>query len=443
MAENGNPTRPVRTLTVKNFSVIKEAKLEFGKITVLIGPQASGKSLLCKLAYFITSEVPILAVESAMSGQQFSVFESFVVQKFKGWFPLEGWGLDPIKIVYQARDYVVEFEGNRREAADQWLRVRFSRKLSDLYSELMQFTKNINPVGPPQLQDQKGWAWAKIMNLLDPAVIDMPLYVPAGRAFFVNSATGFAAIENPEIDQTVRLFAKEIAWNPHNWLPGTLSSGRGVTQQVNGAFEQLARGHVVMNGNVPAFQSVDGRVLPLSFLSSGTQELIPLFNVLQRLMYWQEHRAVYNEGARSFQGVAKSPGETRPFLYVEEPEANIFPSTQNGLVKLLTWLSNDPLLRFSWVITTHSPYILSAFDNLIKAGVVGNISKERHEAVSKIVDEKYWVRPEDFRAYKIADGNLESIYKEETGELDGDYLDDVSGAISEEFTNLLEIQYGG
>ena len=53
MTDNGGKTMPVRTLTVKNFSVIKEAALEFGKITVLTGPQSSGKSLLCKLAYFL------------------------------------------------------------------------------------------------------------------------------------------------------------------------------------------------------------------------------------------------------------------------------------------------------------------------------------------------------------------------------------------------------
>ena len=47
----------MRKLTVKNFSVIKEAELEFGKITVLIGPQSSGKSLLCKLAHFLSKEV--------------------------------------------------------------------------------------------------------------------------------------------------------------------------------------------------------------------------------------------------------------------------------------------------------------------------------------------------------------------------------------------------
>ena len=50
----------MRKLTVKNFSVIKDAEstpLEFGKITVLIGPQSSGKSLLCKLAYFFGLEM--------------------------------------------------------------------------------------------------------------------------------------------------------------------------------------------------------------------------------------------------------------------------------------------------------------------------------------------------------------------------------------------------
>jgi predicted ATPase len=52
VAEDEKQQRPVRKLTVNNFSVIKHAELEFGKITVLIGPQASGKSLLCKLAYF-------------------------------------------------------------------------------------------------------------------------------------------------------------------------------------------------------------------------------------------------------------------------------------------------------------------------------------------------------------------------------------------------------
>jgi predicted ATP-dependent endonuclease of OLD family len=64
VAENEKQQRPLRTLTVENFSVIKHAKLEFGKITVLIGPQSSGKSLLCKLAFFFEQHVSELVSSS-------------------------------------------------------------------------------------------------------------------------------------------------------------------------------------------------------------------------------------------------------------------------------------------------------------------------------------------------------------------------------------------
>ena len=82
----------MRKLTVKNFSVIKEAELEFGKITVLIGPQASGKSLLCKLAYFLSKEVLDIAVGRAINNFDFSTFEEEVMKRFREWFPHGGWG---------------------------------------------------------------------------------------------------------------------------------------------------------------------------------------------------------------------------------------------------------------------------------------------------------------------------------------------------------------
>src|SRR5271170_7985148 len=64
----------MRKLTVKNFSVIKDAELEFGKITVLIGPQSSGKSLLCKLAYFLGKELIELAVASIVSRNSWNTY---------------------------------------------------------------------------------------------------------------------------------------------------------------------------------------------------------------------------------------------------------------------------------------------------------------------------------------------------------------------------------
>lgn len=430
----------MRKLTVKNFSVIKEAELEFGKITVLIGPQSSGKSLLCKLAYFISAELPILTVNAASTGQTWSAFESFTTEKFKEWFPLEGWGLDPIQIKFQANNYAVEFIGSRRDGAHQWLRVEFSREFMDVYSNLTRERKQFDPSGPPQLQRDKEWAWGEIMRLLDPSFIEMPMFIPAGRALFVNTATGFATLSNPDIDPTIRVFAQEISWNSAQWKTGTLSSGRGITQQISEAFERIARGRVVVHGNRPEFQADDNRVLPLNFLSSGTQELLPLFNVLERQSYWQEHRVVYNEGARGFQNMPTAPGETRPFMYVEEPETHIFPSTQFELVKLFAWLSSDPVLTFSWVITTHSPYILSAFNNLIYAGQLAKQKSELKGEIAALVPEHFWVEDGSLRAYSIHDGVLRSILSE-SGLIDGEYLDSVSDTIEHEFDSLLRLEY--
>ena len=56
---------------------------------------------------------------------------------------------------------------------------------------------------------------------------------------------------------------------------------------------------------------------------------------------------------------------------MEEPESSVFPKTQYDLMRLFAWLSSEPRLGFPFAITTHSPYILSSFNNLIYAGQLG------------------------------------------------------------------------
>jgi hypothetical protein len=181
--------------------------------------------------------------------------------------------------------------------------------------------------------------------------------------------------------------------------------------------------------------------LPLSVQSSGTLELLPMFNVVNQLAGFQEHIYARADAARI--SPLADISEHNPLVYLEEPEAHIFPKAQYQLIQLFAWLGNDSVLDFDWVITTHSPYILSAFGNLLKAGKVGAQSAENHAAVEKTVAEKYWIKNSDFAAYKIENGALTSIFDKETGQIDGDYLDNVSSDIAEEFGQLLEIQYGG
>src|SRR5580658_9726649 len=107
MPDNGNKARPVRTLTVKNFSVIKDAKLEFGKITVLIGPQASGKSLLCKLAYFFEKVVREQLAEALKFAEPVVAAQGRIQNEFSKWFPNTGANPGEMLLVYADGDYVV------------------------------------------------------------------------------------------------------------------------------------------------------------------------------------------------------------------------------------------------------------------------------------------------------------------------------------------------
>jgi hypothetical protein len=131
---------------------------------------------------------------------------------------------------------------------------------------------------------------------------------------------------------------------------------------------------------------------------------------------------------------------SKNLVYLEEPEANIFPETQYELVRLFAWLSHEPTLDFSWVITTHSPYILSAFNNLIEAGQAARNNPTLHDEVARIIPERYWIKEGDFKAYAIEDGKLRSILNE-SGFIEGNYLDQVSEVIGNEFDELLRLEY--
>jgi hypothetical protein len=128
-------------------------------------------------------------------------------------------------------------------------------------------------------------------------------------------------------------------------------------------------------------------------------------------------------------------------FYIEEPEGHIFPETQREIVQYFAELANSAELHARITVTTHSPYILSAFNNLIEASQVVAAKPELKDEVAKLIPAQYWVEPEDFRAYAIEDGVLKSIVAQDTGLVSANYLDRVSETIGMEFDELLRLGY--
>jgi hypothetical protein len=440
----------MRRLTVKNFSVIKEAELEFGKITVLIGPQASGKSLLCKLSYFLTKQTIELALRSILGPEPLNLtkleqfrFETLV--EFLKWFPIDAWYSNDALVAFESERFSVKISLRERLPDIQ---AEFSSSFEEAFESLSKLIERSQGSGPDFRLRIAEQVRAQLLLLIsgpeaEVPYIDRPVFIPDGRGFFADPSLGYGAINSPNLDPILKEFSLEISWGSAR-APNPILGPEGVhiLGQIGQEIEKILGGRVEgQNGFAKFRRASDGKSIPLPLLSSGTQAILPMFNVLWQTITDQRDRIVFPR-PDNLPGLPAKIVVSKGLVWLEDPEANIFPSTQNDLVRLFAWLSSEWRTDFSWVITTHSPYILTAFGNLLKAGKVGYQSPEHHAAVAKTVPEKYWIKNSEFTAYKIENGVLKSIYDESTGQIDADYLDDVSSDIAEEFGQLLEIQYG-
>jgi hypothetical protein len=432
MPTNGSKTRPTRTLTVKNFSVIKEANLEFGKITVLIGPQASGKSLLCRLTFFFQQVVVEQAEEAIKAAEDIEQLRQRVSDRFVFWFSTAPAPLQSFEIRYSAGSYIVSALRPRRQPGDESIYWEFSPEFEESY-KLVWDKLNEEKQRPESSPNPKFFAEEireRLSELRGMNSPDIYSFIPSNRSLYLSKHQAIFGTARRRDDIELR-FAEDFNYGFENRIPKS-GLNHPLTQWINDESERLLLGKTVPTGSDYHFQSKEGRTLMLPDLSSGTQELLPLMTCLR------EYVAASAAVARTLD--FPSALHKRLF-FLEEPETNIFPSTQYDLVRILARMSNEPVLDAYWVITTHSPYILTSFNNLIEASQVVATKPELRVEVATLIPEQYWVESSDFRAYAIEERVLTSIVGEDTGLVSANYLDQVSETIGMEFDELLRLGY--
>ena len=422
MPDNGNKTRPVRTLTVKNFSVIKEAKLEFGKITVLIGPQASGKSLLCKLAFFFEQRVSELVLDGARNRASLHQTEEQIIESFLSYFPEDDIKQKRFHVQYQI-DPSFSISIGMSDAFPspylEWKDKEFIRSFKSWQSN--------DPKRPPSFNSDRRRELMSGVDIGPMPIKSDSVYIPTGRSFFSTPNKAFAALSTKNLDWITNRFATEFDAE-YSILRESYRTNRVHLGDIGSSSVEILKGRVVKEASRLLFESVqDGKKRPFEILSSGTLELLPILNILAQVAKKTGYPIHPN-----------MPSPSIGVVFAEELELSVFPETQYQTAKLIASLARSEFLWKSYAITTHSPYILSSFNNLIFAGQLGQDGKLKRKIK---IDERYWVEPGTFKAYSIHDGKLESILSD-SGLINGEYLDSVSETIGNEFDEMLRLEYG-
>ena len=414
----------MQKIIVRRFCGVSEIELEIKPLTVLIGPQASGKSLLAKLIFFFQEALSGM-VTDASSCTGIPEFKAELSSKFRSYFPPVSWGGKAFEIYYCNGDFSFNMSRTSKSAD---VKVELSDSIIELFNL---FTKEINKIKAKEkmrfiIEDSpeilNHYMSASLRNKTPGFVSGNVLFVPAGRSFFANldSAVWPILRKQKVIDpfligygvhyQTVKNFYRFTVRESSEKRPVKMAHAEAKLWDIIG-------GKLSIKKEEEFVENKDGRTIPVANLSSGQQELLPLLLGVFHDFPWMEKPNSYS-------------------VFIEEPEAHLFPSAQKDVVEFIATGFNKFNGKGSVFITTHSPYVLATINNLLLASKASNFSDTVKRKVSKIINIDSWLSPNLLSAYAISDGKIQDILDREIDLIDASFIDGVSSEISESFDNI-------
>ncbi len=406
-------------LRIKNFGGLKDVSFDINTINIIIGPQATGKSIIAKLLFYFKSFIGEIksGIQDNKSKRE---IDKEQINKFIAFFPKDTWPDGDFTIEYQINNVVFSFNKTKNKATFEYSDEL--KKIIDKGRKILKKEKEVQQRNN-KIHDLPLRAFSKkfdelVSQEISETLTYIQIFIPAGRSFFSNLQSSIFSFlsSNKSLDPFLIRFGSfyESFKDVVNIIEATED------KRLDDLIEFILNSHYKREKEKDILLHADKRKVNLSNASSGQQEILPLLLILKALRYL------------NFDGTV---------LYIEEPEAHLFPNAQKSVIHILARIFNTQHRKFQYFITTHSPYILSSFNNLIYAGdIYEKIDTRKRKELFKIVNEKEILPPSQVSAFSIdSKGRLRSIIDPETKLIDQNILDNVSDDISTEFGKLMHL----
>lgn len=375
-------------LVVKNFGPITNLDIEFRRLTLFIGDQGSGKSTLSKLLTICRDmNWWSLLLENAESDDIKKPFYDFGINEYF---------MNDTYINYTMQGFVIKYENEAFSIVSNDI------NKDDIKNYFLHLNKKLGYGQDSGLADIDNASKA----FLD-SIARMILYNPAERNLVGNLSEATASL-----------------WSAGIPLPKPLLEYMGLFERATKLFPkyEIPIFKVIYvkkeNKNMIELRGKD-KLISLSASSSGLQSAIPMLMVID-----------YALKTNSFDS-----------FVIEEPEQNLFPKNQFEMLGFVTSRLWHPSQRRQFIITTHSPYLLSSLNMLMLAYKLQHIEEVREEA-EKIIAPGYTVNPDDVAVYSLdpeSDEYCKSLISEKTGLVSVNELDSVSEVIGNDFDKLYRL----
>lgn len=411
-------------ISIVNFAGLEKINIEFKRFNVFIGPQASGKSITIKLAFFFKNMLSEF-IDNISNEENLNTFKSNQVDKFIKFFPKESWKSGDFYVDYYLCDSIsirIKRDGDKKP------KIEFSRDLTSAINRTKRYYKILLRRSTKDSKDDILFSRRRerenklinefIKNISNESNIfyGSQFFIPAGRSFFSNLQDSIFSFlkDNTILDPFLIEFGSNYEFFKNIFY-------RHEKNEKNSADEiivSILNSEYQRKKNIDTLLHKDKRIVNLSNASSGQQEILPLLIILRILLGDRIHFR---------------PGDSTT-LYIEEPEAHLFPNAQKAIIRLLAKLCNTK--KYQIFITTHSPYLLSSINNHFIAGTIDD------DNVYKIIEKDEILHASESTSYVLKNGQAHNLISEEDGLIEADVLDKVSNDIANEFDRLLDMKYG-
>lgn len=429
----------METLGIKNFLTLKDINLEINRINILIGPQAEGKSLIAKLVYFFKT-VPRKFTFSVAYPSPKREMDKWILSDFNDIFPLYSLSGTKFELKYTYGNVNTEIK-----IYSKILKSKKTKLYIEYSEDLIKAFRRIKIKYKQRLKTNLNQATIdeKTQRKLDREVIDLfhgPLsigqrsdlitFIPAGRSFFLNIERNiWSFIESgANLEYFIKSFGSTYE-QMKEYYKETAKIKNGDVSQLYKIIKKLMKGTYYLGKKEDYIYSTKlKRSTYVKNTSSGQQEIVPMVVVLCAL------------------GAVRAKTWAQSF-FIEEPEAHLFPDSQKLIVDLLGLLYNIDNRRLGLFLTTHSPYILTAFNNIIQADNTllkiksqPEVSKLKKKLI-EVVPENLMISFDHVSSYYLFDGKVIDLLDRENRIIDSNRIDEISNELENTFNKLLDIYF--
>ena len=397
-------------LIIRNIGSIKNVDIELNKVNVFIGEQSSGKSTIAKIISFCS-----WLEKTVNKDGVFFAHGKEAYRRLQDYHHIQSYFRENSVICYQGENLAYAYNWSDEETFPYlgWEAVR-TEHFADKEFFMYPASKVVNP---------------KV------------IYIPAERNFV-------SVVPN----------LQKYAENDDNLMDFLLSwqeARKKYPASHKLALLNLGMDFYSQDGISNMVALPEGGVVALEAASSGLQSIVPLLTLIDWLAkdIYQENKPYSYEEIEKIRHLLDEVGKnlslsdndslkerlagivsgkiyTHTQFVIEEPEQNLFPTTQRDLVYYLLKTINHGR-KHRLVVTTHSPYILHAFNNSM---ILGQVQDELPDELKKELDCKdAAISPGFVSVWQITDGCLVDIKDSRTNTIGKHYFNDVMNDMLDDY----------